>query len=106
MIMIPNSTLLTFAKSSLSRTSPTVFLLVGTGFLLYRILIFSAATTVDPPSSLCTDSLSCAIVVVEGLMSGKARVKVGFREDFKVRETVGSVGVAPGAGGAVGVDFG
>lgn len=46
------------------------------------------------------------MVVVEGLMSDKVRVRAGLREDFRVREMVGSVGVAPGAGGAVGVDLG
>lgn len=33
-------------------------------------------------------------------------VRVGFREDLRVRDMVGVVRLAPGAGGALGVDFG
>jgi hypothetical protein len=39
-------------------------------------------------------------------MEESVRARVGFREDFRVREMVGWVRVAPGAGTAVGVDFG
>lgn len=34
------------------------------------------------------------------------RVRVGFREDLRVRDMMRVVRVAPGAGGALGVDFG
>ena len=39
-------------------------------------------------------------------MTESVMVKVGFREDFKMRAMSGCVGVAPGGGGAVGMDLG
>lgn len=39
-------------------------------------------------------------------MSCSVRARLGFREDLRVREMTGRVGVAPGGGGAVGVDLG
>jgi hypothetical protein len=33
-------------------------------------------------------------------------VRAGFREDFRVKDMVGVVRVAPGGGGALGVDLG
>ena len=39
-------------------------------------------------------------------MSGNVRVRVGLREDLSVTDMVGVVRVAPGAGGADGVDLG
>jgi hypothetical protein len=51
---------------------------------------------VEPPSSLCTDSRSCEIVVVVGSMSGSVIARVGFREDLRVKDMVGVVRVAPG----------
>jgi len=39
-------------------------------------------------------------------MEDSVRVRLGFREDFKVNDMVGWVRVAPGAGAAFGLDFG
>lgn len=106
MTMTPISTGFPFSRSASPMTSLTVFLLDGMGFLLKRSLIFSMATTPSPPSSFCTDSRSCATVVVAGFMSDSVRVRAGFRDDLRFKLMVGAVDVEPGAGGALGVDFG
>ncbi len=45
-------------------------------------------------------------MVVDGSILDRVTFRVGFREDFRVNDMVGVVRVAPGAGGALGVDFG
>lgn len=39
-------------------------------------------------------------------MSESSTVRAGFREDFRTREILGWMGVAPGGGGAAGADLG
>jgi hypothetical protein len=39
-------------------------------------------------------------------MSDNVMVRAGFREDLRVKDIFGVVRVAPGAGGAFGVDLG
>lgn len=62
-----------------------------------------------PPSSVWMRSRRWVIAVVEGLRSFSVRLRDGLREDLSIRVILlvdVDWGVAPGGGGAVGVDFG